>query len=84
MEQTRLTIRYDPVADEFNLDTVPRYVGQISDEIEPGVIVRSNPRTGEIESLDILDFIHRCGQGDPIELPLGVRLGNLAQILKTA
>ena len=75
---SQLTLRYDPVADELSLDLVPRYAGQVSDEIEPGVIVRSNPDTGAVESVDVLDFTQRCARGEPLRLPLAAHFGNLA------
>lgn len=80
MDSQSLTVRYDPTADELSLDLVPRYPAQVSDEIQPGVIIRSNPETGIVENIDILDFILRT-QRQGLSLAINARFGTLEQVL---
>ncbi len=81
--ESQLTIRYDPIADELSLDLVPRYAEQMTDEIEPGVIVRSNPETYAVESVDIIDFTQRT-QDQLLRLPLRAGFGTLDRARRAA
>jgi hypothetical protein len=73
MESQSLSVRYDPISDELSLDLVRRYVEQVTDEVQPGILVRSNPITGAVENVDILDLSLRAQQ--PLQLPLDLSMG---------
>jgi uncharacterized protein YuzE len=55
----RLTFRYDREGDILYIDKCPPYPEQESEEIGDEVIGRLNPRSGEIENLEVLFFSTR-------------------------
>jgi hypothetical protein len=66
-----LSFAYDREGNVLHVDLVPPYGGQESDEIDEGVVVRSNPATGAVENLEILVFSRRFEKlGDRFEVPL--------------
>ena len=65
-----MKIEYDQVGDILYLERVPPYREQASHEIEPGIVARSNPASGEVESLEVQGFEKRTGDGRTIEVPL--------------
>jgi len=67
---TKMTVKYDPQSDTLYIDACPPYQEQESDEIERGVIARSNPDTGSIESIEVMYFRERFQAGVPFELPI--------------
>jgi len=69
----KLTLEYDRVGDILYITSCRPYAEQESDEIDDGVIARSNPDTGNIESLEILWFSTRL-TGTPLELPIAADL----------
>ena len=46
------------------------YAEQDSDELDDEIIARSNPETGQVESLEILFFSRRLLDGGVCELPV--------------
>ncbi len=54
-----LTFHYDREADILYINTVPPYAEQESEELGDEIIARLNPRTGQIENLEVLFFISR-------------------------
>ena len=65
-----LKFSYDREADILNIDKVPPYKEQVSEELDDDIIARLNPETGEIENFEILFFSTRLLRGDLFELPV--------------
>ncbi len=70
----KLSFRYDREADILYIDTVPPYREQESEELGDDVVARVNPRSGEVENLEILFFSTRLLRSDLWELPLSAEL----------
>ena len=66
----KLTFRYDKVGDILTIETCPPYAEQESDELDDEIVARTNPRTGELESLEILFFTKRLSEKNILELPV--------------
>jgi uncharacterized protein YuzE len=66
----KLTFKYDREADILYVGTRVPYPEQESEELGNEVIARLNPRTGEIENLELLFFSTRLGGGEALELPV--------------
>jgi hypothetical protein len=64
-----MRIRYDPVGDILYISRVMPYAEQGSDEVAEGVVVRTNPETTEVESVEIQGFVARGRAGESFELP---------------
>ncbi len=54
--EAKLIFKYDRVADVLHIDKCPPYAEQESEELGDDVVARLNPRTGEIENLEVLFF----------------------------
>jgi hypothetical protein len=54
--ETPLTFEYDDVGDILYINKVPPYPEQESEQLAYNVVVRRNPRTGSVESLEVLFF----------------------------
>ena len=67
--KVKTTMIYDQEADLLIIDYIPPYVGQDADEIEDGVFVLSNPKTGNVEGARILSFTKRFSKGFELNLP---------------
>lgn len=65
-----LMFRYDPVGDILYIDKRLPYAEQESEEIGDEVIARLNPRSGEVENLEILFFTKRLTNNPFLELPI--------------
>ena len=70
----KLTFKYDRDADILHIDKCPPYSEQESEEIGDDVIARLNPKTGEIESMEVLFFSTRLLRGDIFEVPVDAEL----------
>ena len=70
----KLTIRYDEIGDILYIEKVPPYAEQDSEMLEDEVVARFNPKTGEIETLEILFFSKRLSADKVLELPIDVHL----------
>ncbi len=68
--EAKLTFKYDREADILHIDKRPPYTEQESKELGDDVIARLNPRTREIENLEVLFFSTRLLRGDLFELPV--------------
>ncbi len=68
--EAKLTFKYDRGADILHIDKCPPYAQQESQELGDDVIARLNPRTREIENLEVLFFSTRLLRGDLFELPV--------------
>ncbi len=66
----KLTFKYDREADILHIDKCPPYLEQESEELGHDIIARLNPRTGEVENLEILFFSTRLLRQDLFELPV--------------
>ena len=68
--EKRLRFKYDREADILHIDKCPPYAEQESEELNDEVIARLNPRTGEVENLEVLFFATRLLRTDLFELPV--------------
>jgi len=71
---TKLRFTYDREGDILHIDTCPPYAEQESEELGDEVVVRVNPKTGEIENLEVLFFSTRLLRSDLFELPVAADL----------
>lgn len=65
-----LTLNYDEPSDTLFIDGCEPYAEQTSNEIEPGVLTRTNPTTGQIENIEVMFFKERLEKGRPFRVPL--------------
>jgi hypothetical protein len=72
-------IEYDPIGDTLYLERVAPYGEQVSHELPPGILARSNPASGEVESLEMQGLQARTGNGGTIEVPLDLTLRALPE-----
>ena len=77
--EAKLSFKYDREADILYINKCPPYAEQESEEIGEEVIARINPRTGEVENLEILFFSTRLLRSDLLELPIAADLHLLAR-----
>ena len=71
---TNLTFQYDREADILYINTRAPYPEQESEEIDDEIIARLNPKTDEIENLEILFFSTRLLRKELFSLPISARL----------
>ena len=71
---TNLTFQYDREADILYINTCAPYPEQESEELDDEIIARLNPKTDEIENLEILFFSTRLLRKELFSLPISVRL----------
>lgn len=67
---TKLSFKYDREADILYINKLKPYAEQESEELVDDIVVRLNPKTGEIENLEILFFSTRLLRNDLLELPV--------------
>ena len=67
-----MTIKYDQASDTLYIDACPPYEEQESDEIAVGVLARTNPKTGDVENLEVMSFQKRSAAGDPFDIPVSL------------
>ncbi len=72
--EARLRFRYDREADILHIDKCPPYAEQESEELGDEVIARINPRTDEVENLEVLFFSTRLLRSELFELPVSADL----------
>jgi len=65
-----LTIEYDAEGDILYLGKTRPYAEQDSEELDYGVIARLNPKSREVENLEILFFSTRMKSGQGVHLPV--------------
>lgn len=75
--EAKLTFKYDREADILYIDTLTPYEQQESEELGDDVIARLNPRTKDIESLEVLFFSTRLLRQEWFELPIAAHLQQL-------
>ena len=66
----KLTFKYDRQGDILYINKMPPYPEQESEELGDEVIARFNPKTGEIENIEVLFFSTRLLRSDLFELPI--------------
>ena len=68
--EAKLKFTYDREADILHIDKVKPYVDQETEELGDDVIVRMNPKTNEIENVEVLFFSTRLLRGEDLfEIP---------------
>lgn len=72
--EAKLTFRYDREGDILHIDKIPPYPEQESEELGDEVIARLNPKTGQIENLEVLFFSIRLLRSDLFKLPISADL----------
>ena len=72
--ETKLTFKYDREADILHIDKCLRYAEQESEELPDEVVARLNPKTGEVEIVEVLFFSTRLFRNDLVELPVTANL----------
>jgi len=70
----KLTFQYDREADILYIKKCEPYSEQESEELGDDVIARLNPKTGEIENVEVLFFSTRLLRSDLFELPVTAEL----------
>ena len=68
--EERLTFKYDREADILYVNRKLPYSEQESEELGDDVIVRRNPKSGEVENIEILFFSTRLLRNNEIEVPI--------------
>jgi uncharacterized protein YuzE len=68
--EAKLSFQYDREGDILYISKCPPYPEQASEELGDDVVARLNPKTNDIESLEILFFSTRLLRGDLFELPI--------------
>jgi hypothetical protein len=66
----RLAFQYEREADVLHIGSRPPYAEQESEELGDDVIARLNPKTGDVENLEVLFFSTRLLRSDVFELPV--------------
>ncbi len=66
----KLRFEYDREADILFVRTRPPYPEQVSEELGDDVVVRLNPDTEDVESLEVLFFSTRLLRDSHFELPV--------------
>jgi len=72
--ETKLVFKYDREGDILYINKRPPYPEQESEELGDEVIARLNPKTGEVENLEVLFFSTRLLRSDLLELPISADL----------
>ncbi|MEK6604016.1 MAG: DUF2283 domain-containing protein [Nitrospirota bacterium] len=68
--EARLIVEYDRTGDILYLGKTAPYPEQESEELDYGMVARLNPKSGEIENLEILFFTARVLGGEKLQLPV--------------
>lgn len=69
-----LIFQYDREADILYINTCPPYPEQESEELDDEIIVRLNPKTEEIENIEVLFFSTRLLRKELFQLPISANL----------
>ena len=72
--ETKLTFRYDREGDILHIDKCAPYAEQESEELPDEIVARLNPKTGEVENLEVMFFSTRLLRSDGFELPVTANL----------
>jgi len=66
----KLSFKYDREADILSINKCQPYPEQESEELGDDVIARLNPKTGDVENVEVLFFSTRLLRGDLFEIPV--------------
>ena len=72
--EARLIFKYDRDADILHIDKCSPYADQESEELGDEIVARLNPKTGEVENLEVLFFSTRLLRKEMFELPVAAEL----------
>ncbi len=72
--EEKLTFKYDREGDILHIDKCPPYSEQESEELPDEIVARLNPKTGDVENLEVLFFSTRLLRNDLFELPVAANL----------
>ncbi|HNQ22413.1 MAG TPA: DUF2283 domain-containing protein [Phycisphaerae bacterium] len=72
--EAKLTFTYDREADILHIDECPPYAEQESEELPDEIVARLNPKTSEVESVEVMFFSTRLLRRDMFELPVSANL----------
>ena len=70
----KLTFRYDKVGDILYIDKVKPYAAQSQNELGDEISARFNPKTGEIETIEILAFKRRLDASEDVVVPVDAEI----------
>lgn len=70
----KLTFQYDRDADILYIGKCSPYADQEPEELGDEVVARLNPKTGEVENLEVLFFSTRLFRKDLFELPVSTEM----------
>ncbi len=76
----KLTFQYDREADILYITKRPAYSEQESEELGDEIVARLNPKTGEVEGVEVLFFSTRLLRNDIFELPVTAEMHLAAQV----
>jgi uncharacterized protein YuzE len=76
---TKLTLKYDREADILYINRLEPYPEQESEELGDEVVARMNPKSGDIENLEVLFFSTRLLRSNLVELPIIAELRSTAK-----
>ena len=68
--EAKLTFQYDRMGDILYINKCPPYAEQESEELGDDVVARLNPKTGEVENIEVLFFSTRLLRSELLELPI--------------
>jgi len=68
--EEKLTFKYDREADILYINRKPPYPEQESEEVGDDIIARVNPKSGEVENVEILFFSTRLLRDNVFEVPV--------------
>ena len=70
--EAKLTFKYNREADILYINKIAPYSEQESEELGDDIIARLNPRTGNIENIEVLFFSTRLLRENLFEVPLEI------------
>ena len=68
--EEKLTFKYDREADILYINRKPTYPEQESEEVGDDIIARINPKSGEVENVEVLFFSTRLLRDNFFEVPM--------------
>jgi uncharacterized protein YuzE len=77
--EAKLSFRYDRNADILYINKCSPYAEQESEELGDDVVARLNPKTGDIENLEVLFFSTRLLRSELFELPVTADLHRIVE-----
>jgi uncharacterized protein YuzE len=77
--EAKLSFTYDRNTDILYINRCAPYAEQESEELGDDVVARLNPKTGDIENLEVLFFSTRLLRSDRFELPVTADLHRIVE-----